>query len=209
MPAAFFCVHPLFGEIAITWRRRGARLSGRVSLVAALMIAIAGLILGIAGAAGVSPSAVGTLALSTLIQWPLQAALLIAVGSHALVHARLLALSDTLHDGWWAAMPVDPRSHAYAQWLVTAAIAAVLLAAGLLLVGLLGLLAASSALPGAAAAVVASGVIGGSASGLVVARRRRRGGGARSSTRVGVRQPLFQTAWLNGKLPVLGSMRPR
>ncbi len=200
--------HPWFGEAAIVLRRRAPRLSARFGLAALLATAGGGLALGVAQASGLSPSTVGALALAPLSHWPLQAAGLIAVGCHALIHARLLGVSGALRSGWWAAAPVDPRSHARALAVVAGGIAIVLLAASLLLVWLVAALGSTDA-SGIALAVVATGILGGSASGLGAALRRRRRPG-HAYIRVGVRHPWFTLAWLDDRgLPHLSDWQRR
>jgi len=200
--------HPWLGEAAIVLRRRAPRLSARFCLAALLATVSGGLALGVAQVSGLSPSTVAALGLAALSLWPLQAAALIAVGCHALVHARLLGVSGALRSGWLAAAPVDPRSHAWTLAVVAGGIAIVLLAASLLLVWLVATLGSTEA-SGIAMAVVATGILGGSASGLGVALRRRRRSG-HASIRIGVRHALFTLAWLDHRgLPHLSDWQRR
>lgn len=195
--------HPWFGELAVTARRR-ARHAARITLV---LVAAAGALSGLAYALGLLPVAAGKRWLMPLALWPWQALLMVAIGTHALVRFRLQSVRLQLQTGWWAAVPIDPRSRAVALWLVAAMVATCWMALSAIAVGVLAVLGDVGD-SGNALLVVPAGVSVGTVTAAAVAFRPRPG---RRAAAIGARRrPLFSTAWLDdARLPHLSDWQRR
>ncbi len=200
--------HPWFGEIAIVLRRRAPRLSTSAALIVSALLLTVGFGVGWAHVAGVSLGSAGDRALAPLANWPLQAALVIAVVVFVLVRARLQLISVQLRDGWWAAMPVDPRSRTVALSIAAGAVMSICLAVLIAIAGMLVAIGARN-IAGTALVVIVAGAISGATAALIVVLRRQPAR-RRDTSRVGVRRPLFATTWLvDPRLPHLSDWQRR
>ncbi len=200
--------HPWFGEIAIVLRRRAPRLSTSAVLIVSVLLLTVGVGIGWAHVAGVPLVSAGDRALAPLAKWPPQAALVIAAVVFVLVRARLQRISAQLRDGWWAAMPVDPRSRTVALSVAAGVVMLVCATVLMTIVGVLVALGARGA-SGTALAVIAAGATAGATAALIVVLRRPPAP-HRGRSRVGVRHPLFATTWLvDRRLPHLSDWQRR
>lgn len=194
-------LHPWFTEARLTARRQLGAWRWRVGTG---VLAIASLFAGAAWAMQQSTQSGDSLlatGLQAFARWPVPIALLLAGLGYRLTRSRLLALSQYLRTGWWAAAPVDTGQLTRTSLLVSiVALAAVLAAAAVLLT----VIAVWAEGPHAyraplmtALAVVAAGLIAGNGAGTLAALR---GGGARkAAAREGRREPLFAWAWLDDR----------
>ncbi|MGH8085639.1 MAG: hypothetical protein ACREPV_10235 [Lysobacter sp.] len=190
----------------IVLRRRTPRLAISAAVIAIMLLLAIGLAAGWAHEQGISLATTAGRVLAPVVDWPAQAALVTAVVVHLLVRPRLHSISMQLRVGWWAAIPLDPRSRTAALWLVAGTLAAICLAVSTAAVGALGMLAHDAAM-GTALTIVAVGVVVGTASALLIVLRRQR---VQRAPRIGVRRTLFGIGWLDDpRLPHLSDWQRR
>ncbi|MFC3551985.1 hypothetical protein ACFOLC_13320 [Lysobacter cavernae] len=187
--------HPWFRQWRLERRHRGgawslARWTAGLAVVIAPLVALAdeGAHAALAGAG-----------LRWFVHWPLAIGVTLAMLAHIAVRTRLRPLAHELRSGWWAAMPIAPRSTTQALVIVGAVIALVASLAGALVLALLALAARSPAPFTAAVGVLVSGIASGAALGVAASLRRT------PPARIdGRRRPLWRLAALNdARLPHL------
>lgn len=187
-------------------RRRLASLWRPAALIGLALVFITLLGAGWARANGIALAAASQSLLAPLVHWPLQCALVIGIGSYVLVNARLQAVAKRLHNGWWAAIPIHPRSHAVVLCVIAASLC--LLTLSLATVALLVLGADGDI--GLATRGIALAVVLGAVVALVAVLRRPHAVTGFPHLRVRSRQPFFPTAWLQDRrLPHLSDWQRR
>ncbi|MGY0558436.1 MULTISPECIES: hypothetical protein [unclassified Lysobacter] len=202
--------HPWFAESAIVLRRRLASVWVPVALI--------GLGLGFATALGAgwsrandtSFAAASQSLLTPLLNWPLLCASIVGIGSYVLVNMRLQAVAAQLRDGWWAAMPIDPRSRVITLCIVAGTVTAFYLLALALAVGALSALGAHGDIGFVSCSAALAAIVGAAAALVVVLRRPRAAIAGFVHVHVRTRRAFFNTEWLQDRqLPHLSDWQRR
>ncbi|MGY0797903.1 hypothetical protein ACW7G0_02415 [Lysobacter sp. A286] len=202
--------HPWFAESAIILRRRLTSVWIPVALI--------GLGLGFATALGAgwprandtSFAAASQSLLTPLLNWPLLCALMVGIGSYVLVNARLQAVAARLHQGWWAAMPIDPRSVVIALCIVAGTVTALYLLALALALSALIALGAHGGIGFASSCAALAVILGATGALVVVLRRPHTVIAGFAHVHVRTRRAFFNTEWLQDRqLPHLSDWQRR
>lgn len=189
-------IHPWFGELALSIRRRAETLTG---LWLGCIYLLAFLVVCAGSAAVVRPEVTAdyfAIGLKWIFAWPVQMAVFLAGGAFAFTRSRLISLAYELHTGWWAAVPAKPGATSRVLIVVAGGIAMLTGAVIALVLTLAAIISDSTDVLVMVLTVFEIGMVSGVVLALVAVLRLDQKHRSHRQT-LAIKKPMFLLPWLN------------